>query len=255
MKDPTTNMMVGAFGLLRILIPKILSMDILETTIIHRVIEVYELCLHLLNESNHTIINASLECLCAILSNSGSKLNGYLFSDDAKHMEVLGKKRSLKHQMFGRKGAGTMLEECKLNIQTSTPEKKRNDSTTHEMIADASAIHDDKALLTCSDIETDCSNLNESESEKNHGSPSFIQLSMRNDSNTNTSVGLKSADTFGSFFNTILTHSNTGTDFDHHSSIICHFFRHSKKNIYKFFPFEIRIDVEIFPRWIRKSAN
>lgn len=191
---------------------------------VHKVIEVIEVCLHLLNESSHTIINASLECLSVILSNSNPKLNSFLFDDSLNHIAILSKKRSLKNQLFRRKPSITSTETFASNFQSSTPDKHsklklpskgtRNVSNSNESPNHISEIVDDKALLTCSDIEMDSFRINESESEKNFDSPLMQSparmVISRSEPDTPLSKCHKTGDSFGSFFNTILTHSSTG---------------------------------------------
>ncbi|XP_055308266.1 uncharacterized protein LOC129572348 [Sitodiplosis mosellana] len=47
----TLNTIVGALGLFRVLLPKILSFDSLELCVVHKIIEIYEICLHWLGDS------------------------------------------------------------------------------------------------------------------------------------------------------------------------------------------------------------
>lgn len=212
--------------MLRILLPNVISQNDLEISYVHKVIEIIEVCLHLLNDSSHTIINASLECLSVILSNSNAKLNSFLFGDSLNHIEILCKKRSLKNQLFRRKLSITSIETFTSNIQSSnsTPDKRSKLIVPSKNTLDASnsgksTIHinetvDDKALLTCSDIEMDSFRINESESEKNFDSPlmqSPAKMTIsRSEPDTSLSKSHKTGDSFGSFFNTILTHSSTG---------------------------------------------
>lgn len=191
---------------------------------VHKVIEMIEICLHLLNESSHTIINASLECLSVILSNSNAKLNTFLFGDPLNHIKILCKKRSLKNQLFRRKPLITSVETFSSNFQSSTPDKHSklkmrskdtlNVSNTGESPKHINETVDDKALLTCSDIEMDSFRINESESEKNFDSPLMQSparmATSKSEPDTPLSKSLRTGDSFGSFFNTILTHSSTG---------------------------------------------
>lgn len=225
MKDFTTNSITGALGLLRVLIPKILLFDLLETQVIHKIIEIYEICLHLLNDSNHSIINASLECMCVILNNSPPKLTEYLVCTKLKHMEILCKKRSLKNQIFRRKSSTTSTEQGKsknqLHSSPGIPSKSdhsgalKDDDDIKNALLDASVVStDDKALLTGSDLETDSFKANDTESEKNYDSSS-TQSPVRISKTKSTSdmvllKSQKSTDSIGSFFDKILTHPNTG---------------------------------------------
>lgn len=203
--------------MLRTLLPKVISQNDLEMSYVHKVIEVIEICLHLLNESSHTIINASLECLSVILSNSNAKLNSFLCGDTLNHIEILCKKRSLKNQLFRRKTSITSIETFTSNFQSSTPDKHSKLKVPSNSAQSSNHINetvDDKALLTCSDIEMDSFRINESESEKNFDSPlmqSPARMAIsRSEPDTPLSKSHKTGDSFGSFFNTILTHSSTG---------------------------------------------
>lgn len=219
MKDFTLNTIVGALGLFRVLLPKILSFHSLELCVVHKVIEIYEICLHLLGDNNHTIINASLECLCVILNNSKQQLSIFLINDKLTHMEVLCKRRSLKNQIFRRKLSTsstemsknqqtvavnpTTFEKSKIDMHSSTAKDLDHSESDASNILDYVAAHnaslDDKGLLTGSDIELDSLRLND------------FELCQSNDTTQDTHPlkSQKSTDSIGSFLNTLM-HTNTG---------------------------------------------
>lgn len=222
-KDFKSNTIIGSLGLLRVLLPKILSAEVLEACVAHKVIEVYEICLHLLGDKNHTIINASLECLCVILTNSKPKLTNLLISD--KHMEILCKKRSLKNQIFRRKLSTSSMEVSTLKNQLVTPikrtktkkiqsdAKKELDNSESETsnIVDYAIAHnvsgDDKGLL-CSDIELNDFELcqsNESLMKLMDKSSPTVGKPL----DTHSLKSHKSSDSLGSIFNTLIQ-TNTG---------------------------------------------
>lgn len=237
-KDFKLNIIVGALGLLRVLLPKILLKHTLELCVVHKIIEIYEICLHFLNDGNHTIINASLECLCVILSNSKSELSNLLMNDKLIHMEVLCKKRSLKNQIFRRKQSTSSIEISKQQLSSSQnnvlkSKRSMNDvhsSTVKELdnsesdvsnVLDYVTTHtellDDKGLLTGSDIELDSMRLNDF--ELNQSNESLVQLSerispaiKRMTQDAHSLKSQKSIDSVGSFFNTLI-HPNTGECF------------------------------------------
>lgn len=225
MKDFTLNTIVGALGLLRILLPKIISTSPLDSCVVHKTIEIYEICLHLLNDTNHTVINASLECLCAILSHSKPQLTNYLASDKLIHMDVLCKKRTLKNQIFRRKLSSPSLDDSSVNVanvktQKTSPVQENSDLVKREAensestVAKNTLSYDDKGLLTGSDVELDSLRLNDFELCQSN--ESLLQLSEKNSPSIkktsheeNRLKSQKSTDSIGSFLNQLM-HSNTG---------------------------------------------
>lgn len=231
-KDFTLNTIIGSLGLLRILLPKILSANPLESCVVHKVIEIFEICLHLLNDSNHTIINASLECLSVILNHSKPKLTKFLVRDKLIHMEILCKKRSLKNQIFRRKLSSSSLDastsknqlespktaakpkKSETRIRTSSTRELENSESDASNVVDSAAAQsnaNDKGLLTGSDIELDSMRLNDFELCQSN--ESLVQLSEKNSpaikKGQNPLKSQKSTDSIGSFLNTLM-HPNTG---------------------------------------------
>lgn len=232
MKDFKLNTIVGALGLFRVLLPKFLSFNSLELCVVHKIIEIYEICLHLLGDNNHTIINASLECLCCILSNSKPQLANLLINDKLIHMEVLCKKRSLKNQIFRRKlstssmetsknplaspGNPLQLKKSEMDVLSSTAKDFDNSESDASNVLDyvtaQNASLDDKGLLTGSDIELDSLRLNDFELCQSN--ESLVQLSETSSPANKKTVqhplkSQKSTDSIGSFLNTLM-HPNTG---------------------------------------------
>lgn len=235
-KDFTLNTIVGALGLLRILLPKIMSANPLDQCVVHKIIEIYEICLHLLNDTNHTIINASLETLCAILTHSKPQLTNFLASNELIHMEVLSKKRTLKNQIFRRKLSSSSIDVSLPKNQMDSPVhsakvKTQKSSPSHKVIGGLSkafenseyanakhpslSSYDDKGLLTGSDVELDSMRLNDFELCQSN--ESLLQLSEKNSPAIKKSPhdenhplkSQKSTDSIGSFFNQLM-HPNTG---------------------------------------------
>lgn len=220
MKDFTLNTIVGTFGVLRLLLPTLLTAKSPELCVVYKIIEIYEICLHLLGDTNHTTINASLECLCVILSHSNAQLANFLINDKLIHMQVLRKRRSLKNHIFRRKSSAetpaskSKRSEEKLNKSSVTRELENSESDASNVLEYVVA-HDEKGLLTGSDIELDSLRLNDF--ELCQSSESLVQLSETNSPVTKVAHDLqslkshKSTDSLGSFFNTLI-HPNTGND-------------------------------------------
>lgn len=234
-KDFTSNTIVGALGLLRVLLPKITAASPLDTCVIHKIIEIYEICLHLLNDANHTIINASLECICAILTHSKPQLTNYLASDKLMHMEVLCQKRTLKNQIVRRKqSTSSSLDRSLTKHQTDSPlhsvPKARppklspthktydfdKDSGNSEYCVTRSPLtYDEKGLLTGSDVELDSMRLNDFELyQSNESLPQLSETSSpatrKKSAHVETPLkSQKSTDSIGSFLNQLM-HPSTG---------------------------------------------
>lgn len=217
--DFTMNTIIGAMGFLRVLLPRMLSSDRMDIQVIHKVIEIYEICLHLLSDKNHSIINASLECVSVILSNAPIKLIDYLTNENMKHMEILCKRKSLKNQIFRRKSSNTSSEQLDVKHQFfASPKSKARPKgadnsvlNESELLNETSVPFDDKSLLTGSDVECDSFRATDTDGEKGFDSPArtpLMRLKQSKDSDSLKSP--KSADSVGAFFNTILSSSNTG---------------------------------------------
>lgn len=217
--DFTMNTIIGAMGFLRVLLPKMLSFDRIDVQVIHKVIEIYEICLHLLNETNHSIINASLDCMSVILSNAPPTLSEYLINANMKHMEILCKRKSLKNQIFRRKSSNASSEQLETKptacaTPKATPTRKFPNTSVIEsdLLNETHIPFDDKVLLLGSDVETDSLRATDTDCEKGFDSPAktpILKSKVPKDGSDSMKAS-KSSDSMGSFFNTILAHSNTG---------------------------------------------
>lgn len=217
--DFTMSTIIGAMGFIRVILPKILAFDRIDIQVIHKIIEIYEICLHLLNEKNHSIINASLECMCVILSNAPTKLAEYFGSDHIRHMTILGKRRSLKNLIFCRKtsNASSIQLDNKSQLFASPRTPSRSKCTNTSAVIESDLLNethipfDDKALLTGSDGEIDSLRATDTDGERGFDSPARTPIVLSHLSNHNDSLrSPRPTDTVGSFFNTILSHPNTG---------------------------------------------
>lgn len=265
--SPTT--IIGTLGLFRVLLPIVLSTPILDTVVLHSVIEILEVCIHLLSDPSHTIINASLECICVIVNQPTDNLKNILTSKFLEHNDILRNRKSLKNKLFNRKLSASSIELSKteltpqprslskrpiiagtITIETknmqstgavygSSPEKKERvftDSSKEHSRADigsssivrdedgllavsasSAAGNDDKCLLSCSDNELESfksmdfeTNLDPYASSQCSMKSSATPTIQRKKSDSISLKSQKSTESIGSFFNSILSHSNTG---------------------------------------------
>lgn len=276
---------IGTLSFLRVLLPKLLSASIHnDPNTLYTIIEILEVCLHLLNDPSHTIINASLECICVILNQPNVSLKNLLNSKSLEHNDILHNRKSLKNKIFNRKLSASSIELSKTEStsQPKTPLSKRLNATTGTIInasgasnmqsgigmastpplppprrttatavtndatandaaeqmkkswrdnfnehldeggnrnesirLSAASENDDKCLLTCSD--NDMESLKSMDFETNldraTANESFVAKSnpAPRKSDSISLKSQKSTESIGSFFNSILSHPNTGT--------------------------------------------
>lgn len=160
-------------------------------------------------------------------------------------MEILHKRKSLKNQIFKRKSSTSSIEmtRSKNSLFSSFPTspaifgKTDKDSKTKcdeiensklNKLSDDSCsgqTTDDKALLTCSDIELDSFKTNDfidasHDTDKGYDSSTMqspVATSSQRKQSLIDTVSLKSqksTESIGSFFNSILTHPNTGRNYN-----------------------------------------
>lgn len=232
MKEYIPNNIVGALGLLRLLLPVVLRLTNGDHIVIAKTIEIVEFCLHLLHDPSHTIINAALECLNVIFDDPRPRLKHFLCSCQLKHMEILRKRRTLKHQIFKTKSSTSSIEydRSKNNLFSasiaSSPihvNQSANDTESgHEMAISEKRINttgDDRALLTCSDIEMESFKSTDFETSRGDidrgydssamHSPAIASTQRKLSSNGDTVSSKSQTDSIGSFFTSILAHPNT----------------------------------------------
>lgn len=274
---------IGTLSFLRVLLPKLLSATSRnDPNTLHTIIEILEVCLHLLNDPSHTIINASLECICVILNQPNFHLKNLLNSKSLEHNDILHNRKSLKNKIFNRKLSASSIELSKtestsqpktsmskrLNvtgtiissnmqsgITASTPSTATatptatltNDNATvnvdarqmvknmrdnfnehlaegkqHESIhLSGASENDDKCLLTCSDNDMESlksmdflTNLDRAPTNESCVLTKSNPASGSQQPKKSDSISLKSqksTESIGSFFNSILSHPNTGT--------------------------------------------
>lgn len=203
-KDQTLHTVLGVQGFLRVLLPLILTQSTCDYI---KIIEIYELCLQYLNESNHTLINASLEVINVILQNANIDLKRIIKNSDSR--EILMKRKTLKNLIFH-----LVLTESKMNSRKSSIETIKH--STNNPITTTTPT----ASPNITTLKVDEKSLNnivsDVESLKSMDFDAEIDLcdsKLENDeivdSRTSTLKNQKSTETIGSFINSLLSHPNT----------------------------------------------
>lgn len=115
-KEYATNVIIGVLGFLRLLLPVLLQQDNCDFA---KTIEIYDLCLHLLHDKSHSIINAALEVICIVLNEPRPELKALLTTFE--HVDIIRKRKSLKSMLFNRN-----LNESKTTSRKSSAETIKN---------------------------------------------------------------------------------------------------------------------------------
>lgn len=115
-KEYAANVIIGVLGFFRLLLPVLLQQDNCDFA---KTIEIYDLCLHLLHDKSHSIINAALEVICIVLNEPRPKLKALLTTDE--HVDIIRKRKSLKSMLFNRN-----LNESKTTSRKSSAETIKN---------------------------------------------------------------------------------------------------------------------------------
>ncbi|KAH8250152.1 hypothetical protein KR026_006018, partial [Drosophila bipectinata] len=172
LSDQQTSSVLGALGLLRLLLPLLIRghhVDDQEdaeslagqqkqkqkqqtlTSDCRQIIEIYDYCLHLLSTqptTNHAVINATLEVINSILQavdaaaeghnpgqSLGQSLRQLLCNQQLQHNEYLRRRKSLKNQIF-------QLKNYEVATSQQRPKYEDTDEDEDEDKADASADAD-----------------------------------------------------------------------------------------------------------------
>lgn len=114
--DQSQYTILGILGFLRLLLPVLLQYKSYDS---HKIIEVYDVCLHLLYDNGHSIINASLDIIYIILNCTDGILKKYLTTSE--HLEIVRKRKSLRNVIFNRNST-----ESKTNSRKSSAETIKN---------------------------------------------------------------------------------------------------------------------------------
>lgn len=198
-KDQGLNTVLGVMGFLRVLLPLILRQESCDYL---KVIEIHELCLQYLNESNHSIINASLEVINTILANADLSLKSLLRKSDTK--ELLLKRKSLKNLVFHLVATESKMSSRKSSVETLKNSRDELRKEDPQRRLEVGSKNDEK--LDLSDMEM--------ESLKSMDFETEIELSQtakppKTDKKVERLVSQSSTESIGSFFNSILSHPNT----------------------------------------------
>jgi hypothetical protein len=191
-KSQDTNAIIGTLGLLRLLIPLLISTNEYDG----KVVELLETCLNYLKtELNHSKINASLEVVNALFTSAASNrhFRDILVDNEQKlpHKDMLLSRRSTL--------LNTPLNESR-NSSSGTIKNQDNFlsipstsllSTPNKSLGDFSDIEGDSFKSADFDVEVTSS-----------------PATLRNVIGAAETMSMKSTDSINSFFNSILTHSN-----------------------------------------------
>ncbi|KAJ6637731.1 Huntingtin [Pseudolycoriella hygida] len=189
--DQSINAVIGLLGMLRLLIPELTSSRSCDFS---KIIQILDVCLHLLQDKSHSIINASLEVILAILRCPEKSLKTLLTSRD--HIEIIRRENSLRNLVF--KKTGTKVCSPKSNeIDKHFFEMNSSRELEGSIFSKDTQILDE-GCLSCTDIEMD----------------SLISIDSTHDtenskkkSDTTSLKSQKSTESFGSFFNLLLSQS------------------------------------------------
>lgn len=176
--------------MLRLLIPELASSQNCDFS---KIIQILDVCLHLLHDKSHSIINASLEVIHAILRCPNKTLKTLLTSRD--HIDIIRQEESLRNLIFRRSGD---------KISSSINEIDKNYFEMHSSRELEGSLFSkdtqilDEGCLSCTDIEMDSLRSIDStqETENVKKKPDTVSLKSQ-----------KSTDSFGSFFNSLLSQS------------------------------------------------
>lgn len=221
-RDQHANTVIGVLGLLRVLIPIILEFvkcDIQQT------LEIYDLCLHYLNETNHTIINAALEVINTILSADNESFRKMLINEDLEHRDLLFRKKTLKNTIFrntlteshlsSRKSSSdTIKNDSKISITCNPNDDVVSSSDESKKFLNPRMINpvEDKSV-TSSDVEMESFKSIDMDTEIAL-SQSVLKIINNEEEKKDETASLKSqksTESISSFFNNLLSHSNTET--------------------------------------------
>lgn len=203
-KNQQTNTLVGSMGLLRLL------MSLLVSSKQHhqKVLELLETCLNILkSESNHSIINANLEVLNALLTsaNSSADMRELLTdSEEMLHKDMLLSKRSMSAfiNLDSRKSSDTETLKMQDNFLQIPSASGSVMSTPNKSMGDFSDVEGDSFKSIDFDAEMS-------------SSPATMKNFIERGAET---MSLKSTDSINSFFNSIATNTESVSKFFRKSS-------------------------------------
>ncbi|XP_053669287.1 huntingtin [Anopheles marshallii] len=213
-----SNTVIGVMGCFRAILP-----IVLRNCSVEKAIETYDLCLHFLREGTHTIINATLEVLLAILVNVQPAVRKVLLSEQCEHRRMLLKRKTLKNSIFKINPSDSLLSSRKSSTDARSDQLLRPGSLPLTSTPTKFSLPvDDRSLASASDIELDSLKSMDLDTESRTVPPA-LQLECAGALDTTSGVknspvppapdtvslkSQKSTDSIGSFINTLLSSSN-----------------------------------------------
>lgn len=181
--------MIGLLGMMRLLIP-----ELKQNCDVVKIIQILDVCLHLLHDKSHSIINASLEVIHAILRCSNKSLKTLLTSRE--HIDMIRQPDSLRNVIF--KKSGNKVSPSKSNeIDKHYFEMSSSRELEGSLFSKDTQILDE-GCLSCTDIEMDSLKSIDSSQETENTKKRSDTMSLKSQ---------KSTESFGSFFNALLSQS------------------------------------------------
>lgn len=176
--------------MLRLLIP-----ELKQNCDVAKIVQILDVCLHLLHDKSHSIINASLEVIHAILRCSNKSLKKLLTSRE--HIEVIRQEDSLRNLIFKKNGNKVSCSSKSEEIDKHYFEMNSSRELEGSIFSKDTQILDE-GCLSCTDIEMDSLKSIDSSQETENPKKKSDTMSLKSQ---------KSTESFGSFFNSLLTQS------------------------------------------------
>lgn len=189
--DQSINAVIGLLGMLRLLIPELTTKQNCDW---HKIVQILDVCLQLLHDKSHSIINASLEVIHAILRCSSSRLHALLTSGE--HIDVVRQDDSLRNLIFKKNGS-KFASSKSTEIDKHFFEMHSSRELEGSLFSKETQILDE-GCLSCTDIEMDSLKSIDSSHETEN---------VKKKTDTTSLKSQKSTESFGSFFNTLLSQS------------------------------------------------
>ncbi|XP_055525151.1 huntingtin [Wyeomyia smithii] len=200
LKNQEQNAVLGVLASFRGILPVVL-----KSCSVDKAVEIFDLLLHFLKESSHSVINATLEVIGVIFNHMQPGLRKVLLSESLEHRRILLKRKTLKNSVFKINLSESLLSSRKSSTDARVDCFRPPDRGLSLLQVSSTptkfASGDDKSLASASDLEMDSfrsMELDNSSPEKER-KPSIDTLSLRSQ---------KSSDSLGSFISTFLTTSS-----------------------------------------------
>lgn len=177
--------------MLRLLIPELTSKPNCD---FFKIVQILDVCLHLLHDKSHSIINASLEVIHAIVRCSHKDLKRLLTSSD--HIDIIRQEDSLRNLIFKR--TGNKIGSTKFNEIDKHYFEMHSSRELEGSLFSKDTQTLDEGCLSCTDIEMDSLKSIDSSQETE---------TVKKKCDTTSLKSQKSTESFGSFFNSLLSQS------------------------------------------------